>query len=108
MRELLIARIKERTGLDETDILACALRLLASQALGIQNSRDLEAVTKAQQDDGGWERVWLWRYGKEKIKLGSRGVITAMAVRAIENARKERSSGVDRTNGHVNGNGETS
>lgn len=73
-------------GTNTNDVLACVLRLLASQALGLHNSGDLQAVIDAQLEDGGWPAVWLWQYGKEKVKLSSRGVVTAMAVRALENA----------------------
>lgn len=86
LRQLLAWRVKERMGANTKDLLACVLRLLASQALHLDNPRDLQAVTDAQLADGGWPAVWVWQYGKEKVKLSSRGVVTAMAVRALENA----------------------
>ncbi|KAK5989643.1 Sesquiterpene cyclase astC [Cladobotryum mycophilum] len=60
---------KDRMGCDK-DILSTALRLVASQTLGLPNPRDLKTILDAQQVDGGWEKVWLWRYGKEKVKIG--------------------------------------
>ncbi|KAK5988302.1 Sesquiterpene cyclase astC [Cladobotryum mycophilum] len=87
MRGLLAMRIQERMGRGG-DLLGTALRVLAAQRLGVANPKDMETLLAAQQADGGWERVWVWRYGKEKVKLGSRGVITAMAVKAIRNARE--------------------
>ncbi|RSL88708.1 hypothetical protein CEP51_001632 [Fusarium floridanum] len=58
-------------------------------ALGIENKRDVKTLLETQQIDGGWERQWLWKYGKEAVKIGSRGVVTAMAVRAIKQARED-------------------
>jgi hypothetical protein len=86
MRELLIAEIKDRAGCDE-DTLGAALRTLSAQAMGLPCAkRDLKVLLASQQVDGGWERVWLFKYGKEDIKVGSRGVITAMAVKALRQA----------------------
>lgn len=86
MRELLIAEIKDRSGCD-ADTLGAALRILSAQAMGLPCAkRDLRVLLASQQVDGGWERVWLFKYGKEDIKVGSRGVITAMAVKALRQA----------------------
>ncbi|OAQ99637.1 hypothetical protein LLEC1_07749 [Akanthomyces lecanii] len=85
MRELLGARIQDRMGGDD-DVLGAALRLLSAQSLAVKNQRDLTTVRDAQQLDGGWEMVWLWQTARGAIKMGSRGVITAMAVRGIQNA----------------------
>lgn len=70
-----------------TNILAAALRLLSAQAVELDNPSDLDTVLKRQKVDGGWEMGWLWKYGKEDVMIGSRGVVTAMAVKAIENAQ---------------------
>ena len=86
MRTLLGREVNGRMGCDK-DTLGAALRLLSAQALGLSNDRDLDTVLESQQLDGGWERVWLWQYGKEALKIGSRGVITAMALRGIQQAR---------------------
>lgn len=86
MRELLRIEIKDRAGCDE-DVLGAALRTLSAQAMGVRHAeRDIRVLLGSQQLDGGWERVWLFKYGKEDIKVGSRGVITAMAVKALKTA----------------------
>lgn len=77
----------------DTNILNAAMRLLSSQALRIANQRDLDTILNAQQLDGGWEQAWLWRYGKETVKVGSRGVVTAMAVKGIRIARESEMLG---------------
>jgi hypothetical protein len=89
MRSLLIAEIKDRSGCDE-DVLGAALRTLSAQAMRVPYAkRDVRVLLESQQLDGGWERVWLFKYGKEDIKVGSRGVITAMAVKALRTAAAE-------------------
>jgi hypothetical protein len=87
MRDLLVSQIQDRIGYDR-NILNAAMRLLSAQALGIANQTDLNTILDAQQLDGGWERAWLWRYGKEAVKVGSRGVVTAMAIQGIQRARE--------------------
>lgn len=58
-----------------------ALRVLAAQALGLENAEDLRRLVEAQQVDGGWELAWM-------VKYESRAVMTVMAVRGIANARE--------------------
>jgi hypothetical protein len=83
MRELLMNEIQDRAGCDD-DVLGAALRTLSAQAMGAPYAkRDVRVLLESQQLDGGWNRVWLFKYGKEDIKVGSRGVITAMAVKAL-------------------------
>ncbi|KAL2674193.1 hypothetical protein Neosp_012643 [[Neocosmospora] mangrovei] len=88
MRRLVSSQIQDRLGCDR-NIFGAALRSLAAQALGIVNKKDIKTLLETQLLDGGWEKQWLWKYGKEAVKLGSRGVVTAMAVRAIEKARED-------------------
>lgn len=87
MRAAVVARIQDRMGCDQ-DILSAAMRLISAQAMGLSDPLDLKLLLRTQQMDGGWGLVWLWRYGKEKVKIGSRGVVTAMAVKGIRQARK--------------------
>ncbi|KAJ4258005.1 hypothetical protein NW762_008142 [Fusarium torreyae] len=87
MRDLLVKSVCDRMGRDG-DILDAVLRVLSAQSLGLQNERDLETVLEGQQLDGGWELAWLWGYGSKPLKIGSRGVVTAMAMNAIEQARR--------------------
>ena len=85
LRLLLKLRLAERVGCD-TDITAAALRLISCQALSVPNKKDLETLLAAQQSDGGWQIGWLNRYGSSGIKVGSRGGVTAMAVKGIRAA----------------------
>jgi hypothetical protein len=62
------------------------MRVLAAQSLGLDNQRDLKTLLDTQQLDGGWELSWVWRYGTVNVKVGSRGLPTAMAVKAIRTA----------------------
>ncbi|KAM0461264.1 hypothetical protein ACHAPV_004583 [Trichoderma viride] len=95
MRELLKNEIRDRSGCD-SDVLGAALRTLSAQAMGVPYAkRDVRVLLESQQLDGGWNRVWIFKYGKEDIKVGSRGVITAMAVKAIRQYREDEA--------HVNG-----
>ncbi|KAM0551185.1 hypothetical protein ACHAPJ_008527 [Fusarium lateritium] len=86
MRDLLVKSVHDRMGRDG-DILDAVMRVLSAQSLGLQNERDLETVLEGQQLDGGWELAWLWGYGSKPLKIGSRGVVSAMAMNAIQQAR---------------------
>lgn len=89
MRELLKNEIRDRSGCD-SDVLGAALRILSAQAMRIPYAkRDVRVLLESQQLDGGWARVWLFKYGKEDIKVGSRGVITAMAVKALRQYKED-------------------
>ena len=85
LKKLLTAQLKRRVGIDQ-DILGTAMRLIASQTMGVENSKDLETLLEAQNLDGGWEGVWMWNYGRAKVQVGSRAVATAMAVKGIPHA----------------------
>lgn len=85
LRHLLQTRLRERIGCD-TEVLSVAMRLLAAQSLGLDNRKDLETLLALQQKDGGWELAWLYRFGNVDIKIGSRGVVTAMALKGLRTA----------------------
>ncbi|QPC59591.1 hypothetical protein HYE67_001822 [Fusarium culmorum] len=85
MRDLLVECVRERMGLDD-DIFGAVLRSLSAQSLGFQSERDLKIVLDGQQVDGGWDLTWPWGHGVESLQVGSRGVLTAMAMTAIERA----------------------
>lgn len=59
------------------------MRILACNSLGIECSVDRHALLRLQCGDGGWESGWMYRYGSTGIKIGNRGVTTALAVRAL-------------------------
>lgn len=87
MQDLLMICIRDRIGYDSNP-LGASMRLLSAQCFGMLNGRDLEIILEGQKLDGGWDLAWLWGSGKEPIKIGSRGVVTAMVLRAIKQARR--------------------
>ncbi|KAF9773832.1 hypothetical protein IL306_008270 [Fusarium sp. DS 682] len=86
MRELLATCVQERMGRND-NVLDATMRVLSAESLGLRNDGDLETVLQGQQLDGGWELAWLWGYGSKPLKVGSRGVVTAMAMNAIQRSR---------------------
>lgn len=82
LKKKVITELRRRAGIDN-DVLGAAMRLIACQSLGIDNPKDLKTLLKTQQLDGGWEVGWLWNYGKVRVRVGSRSVPTAMAVKGI-------------------------
>ena len=82
---LLKARTRERIGASG-DPLQLAMRLLTCQMFELRNEVDLRALLDMQQEDGGWKAGWLCKYGSSGLRIGNRGVTTAMAVNAIEAA----------------------
>lgn len=70
----------------EVDSLAITLRILACQSLGLRPKgidQDISRLSALQCDDGGWPLGWVCRYGRSKLRIGSRGVTTAYAVKAL-------------------------
>ncbi|KAF5692434.1 hypothetical protein FDENT_2956 [Fusarium denticulatum] len=83
MKDLLVECVRERMGCD-VNILGAAMRALSAHSLGFKNDRDLKVLLESQQLDGGWEFAWLWSYATKPLNIGSRGVVTAMAMDAIQ------------------------
>ena len=81
---LLRERVLERAGYPG-DALALAMRVLAGAAVGLRMERDLAALLPLQCEDGGWEPSLVYRYGSSDadVKLGNRGLTTALALNAI-------------------------
>lgn len=79
---LLRERVLERAGCPG-DALALAMRVLAGAAVGLRMERDLAALLQLQCEDGGWELGWVYKYGSSGLKLGNRGLTTALALNAI-------------------------
>jgi len=52
--------------------------------VGIQNDIDLRALLPLQCEDGGWEIGYIYKYGSSGIRIGNRGLTTALAVKAVE------------------------
>lgn len=76
-------RIKEHIGKDG-DALALAMRILACDYVGIRNEVDLRTLLALQCEDGGWGTGWMYKYGSSDIKIGNRGLTTALAVKAVQ------------------------
>ncbi|KAF2680419.1 HAD-like protein [Lentithecium fluviatile CBS 122367] len=83
LREPLAAALRERVG-RRGDCFAVAARVLACQALGVWAGSDVAYLKELQESDGGWEVGWVCRYGRSQKRIGSRGVVTAYAIKALE------------------------
>lgn len=88
LREPVAAALRERVGL-RGDSFAVASRILACQAIGVWADSDIAYLKDLQQCDGGWEIGWVCRYGRTQKRIGSRGVATAFAIRALEHEAKD-------------------
>lgn len=64
-----------------------SMRIIAARNLRIERLSELDRrrLLDLQAKDGGWPVSWLCRTGKAGIRIGSRGVATALAVSAISN-----------------------
>lgn len=94
---LLRERLQERVG-SSGDALELAMRVIACLEMGIKDDVDLKKLETSQQQDGGWPVGWLCQTGKKSIKIGNRGLTTALAVKAIEMGRKTRVLVEEQTN----------
>ena len=82
LASLLRERVLERSGC-AGDALALAMRVLVGAAVGLRMERDLAALLPLQCEDGGWGPSWIYKYGSSGIKIGNRGLSTALALNAI-------------------------
>ncbi|PCH34684.1 HAD-like protein [Wolfiporia cocos MD-104 SS10] len=83
LRPALVKRTRERIGTNG-DAMELSMRLIVCAGLGICNKVDMEALRLLQCDDGGWEVGWLCCFGSTGVRIGNRGLSTALAIRAIE------------------------
>ncbi|KAF5386224.1 hypothetical protein D9615_002237 [Tricholomella constricta] len=83
LKPLLKERVQERIGA-EGDSLALAMRILVTDFVGIRNEVDLRALLPLQSEDGGWEIGWMYKYGSSGIRIGNRGLTTALAIKAVD------------------------
>ncbi|KAH9929520.1 HAD-like domain-containing protein [Epithele typhae] len=72
LRELLVDRVRELVGAPG-DAIALAFRVVTCASLGVRNEMDMRALLPLQEEDGGWEIGWIYRYGISGMKIGSRG-----------------------------------
>ena len=82
LAKLLRERVLEREGC-AGDALALAMRVIVGAAVGLRLERDLAALLPLQYEDGGWGPGWIYKYGSSNIKIGNRGLTTALALNAI-------------------------
>jgi hypothetical protein len=80
--QLLCERVLERAGCSG-DALALAMRVLVGAAVGLRMERDLAALLPLQWEDGGWGPSWIYKYPSSGVKVGNRGLTTALALNAI-------------------------
>lgn len=85
---LLRARVLERAGATG-DALALAMRVLAGTVVGLRLEHELALLLPLQCEDGGWGPGWIYKYGSSGIKIGNRGLTTALALNAIEALRPQ-------------------
>jgi hypothetical protein len=83
LKPLLKERMQERIGADG-DSLALAMRILASDFVGIRDEVDFRTLLALQCEDGGWEVGWMYKYGSSGISIGNRGLATALAMKAVD------------------------
>jgi hypothetical protein len=82
LARLLRERVLEREGCTG-DALALAMRVIVGAAVGLRLERDLASLLPLQYEDGGWGPSWIYKYGSSDIKIGNRGLTTALALNAI-------------------------
>ncbi|KAH9934359.1 HAD-like protein [Fomitopsis serialis] len=88
---IFVERVQERIDApgDPTEL---AMRVIVCCRLGIDNAVDLQKLLAMQLRDGGWGVGWLYKYGSSGIKLGNRGLTTALAITAIELASMQKTT----------------
>lgn len=76
-------RVQERFG-KEGDALSLAMRILSAASIGIKDVIDLETLLTMQELDGGFPTGWMYRFVNAGIRIGNRGLATALAVKAFK------------------------
>ena len=84
---LLKERTQERIG-QSGNALDLAMRILACSSLELNCDLDRRALLDLQAEDGGWKAGWMYRFGSTGVRLGNRGVTTALAVKALSSPEK--------------------
>lgn len=74
--------MQERCGA-EGDALALAMRVSAAASVGVKATRDCERLRAMQEEDGSWPVGWVYKYGSSGVRIGNKGLTTALAVAAI-------------------------
>ncbi|KAJ7102373.1 HAD-like domain-containing protein [Mycena belliarum] len=93
LEPLLKQRIQEHIA-RPGDAVALSMRLIVCEYLGIENRIDLQSLLALQCEDGGWAIGPVYRYGVSGLKIGNRGLTTALAVKALELGERFAPSGI--------------
>lgn len=83
LKPLLKSRIQELIGSDG-DALQLAMRIVVCDFVGIRDDIDFRALLPLQCEDGSFETGWIYKYGSSGLRIGNKGMTTAMAVKAVE------------------------
>lgn len=86
LREILKECVQERIGQDGDNAVCLAIRVLICQKLGIENKKDLQRLLELQEEDGGFGVGWYYNFGRSKVKIGHRGLTSALSVEAMKGA----------------------
>ena len=84
--KLFVERVQERCGTGG-DALALGMRVLTAASVGVRASLDYQRLLLAQEEDGSWPVGWLYKYGSTGMRIGNKGLTTAIAVAAIQKFR---------------------
>ena len=79
---LLRARIQERVG-QSGNALDIAVRIIVCKWLNLDSDGDCQTLLTMQCEDDGWDAGCMYAYGSTGLKIGNRGVTTAMAIQAL-------------------------
>ncbi|ETS74731.1 hypothetical protein PFICI_13215 [Pestalotiopsis fici W106-1] len=83
------AQLEDRLN-EPTNPLALALRLFTCQIIGVEAKlykRDLDRLLALQDEDGGWPAGHFCCLGRTRVRIGNRGLTTALAVRILRHQR---------------------
>ncbi len=80
---LLRERVQERVGAS-SDSLSIAMRILTCKKLGLRYDTDMRSLLGLQCEDGSWDAGWMYQYGASGLRIGNRGLTTALAVNALD------------------------
>ena len=80
---LLKERVQERIGA-AGDAPALAMRILVCNFVRIRDEVDLRTLFTMQCTDVGWEIGWMYHFSTSRVSVGNRGLITPLAMKAIE------------------------
>ncbi|TBU42974.1 HAD-like domain-containing protein [Dichomitus squalens] len=84
--KLFVERVQERCG-TEGDALALGMRVIAAASVGVRAMLDYQRLLLAQEEDGSWPVGWMYKYGSTGMRIGNKGLTTAVAVAAIRKFR---------------------